>query len=626
MKAVFALLASAALLVGCGPREQKPPNVLLISVDTLRADRLGCYGAAAVETPAIDALARSGVRFENAFSPVPLTLPAHWTLHTGTEPWVHGVIDNGMVLARPPAATLAERFSAAGYDTAAFVSAFVLHRSFGLDRGFARYDDGPAADAALDQAMHATAPADERIGRALRWLQAKRTADGEKAARPFFLWLHLFDPHAPYHPPSEFRARYQGRLYDGEVAFVDSQVARLLAELERLGVAERTVVALTADHGESLGEHGEQTHGVLLYEATLRVPLIFRLPGGRRAGELRADAAALADVAPSLLALAGLPAEPAAGGRDLFAGAGATRRLGAISEAPRRRLGWAPLYALRDGSWKYIAGPRPELYDLGADPGEKRDLLATERRRGAELARGAREIEDALQKRLAAGDTGEAGAEARAALAALGYVGVSPGGPTNGALPDPKERIAWLGELDRAYQLFAEGRLDQAEAQFRLLLAEADSPPPSAIEGLARVAQMKGDAKSAEAHYRRLLVLDPENVGALAQLLLLTRGRGDQAAAVALGRRLAGVAPRDANASRLLAESLAAAGDAAAAEKEWIRGLEASPRAGWLRLGYARFLAAAGRGADAKSVLEKLLAEKDLPDDLRQEAEALSRP
>lgn len=622
MRAVFALMASAALLAGCGLDERRPPNVLLISVDTLRADRLGCYGAAAVETPAIDAMARSGVRFENAFSPVPLTLPAHWTLHTGTQPWVHGVVDNGMVLARPPASTLAERFSAAGYDTAAFVAAFVLHRSFGLDRGFDYYDDGPAADAALDQVMHATAPADERVGQALRWLQSREKKAAEPS-RPFFLWLHLFDPHSPYAPPSEFRARYRDRYYEGEVAFVDTQIARLMAGLERSGEAAETLVVLTSDHGESLGEHGEQTHGVLLYEATLRVPLIFRLPGGRRAGELRNDAATLADVAPSVLELAGLPPEPVADGRDLFASSRENRRLGAISEAPRRRLGWAPLFALREGPFKYIGGPRPELYDLAADPGERRNVLDEQRRRGADLARGVGEIEAEMRSRLAAGGADEPGAETRAALAALGYVGSAAAGKGAAALPDPKENIAWLGELDRAYQHFAEGRLDLAEAGFRGLLANADQPSSNALEGLARVALLRGDPAAAEGAYQRLLEVDPESLTALAQLTLLARDRGDRPAALARARRLAEIAPRDANASRLLAESLAASGDAAAAEAEWQRGLAASPRAGWLRLGYARFLATTNRGGEARRELDLLLAKKDLPEDLRQAAQAL---
>lgn len=292
--------------------------MLLVSIDTLRPDRLGCYGATQLETPAIDALARSGVRFENAFTPVPLTLPAHWTLFTGIEPWHHGVVDNGMTLA------------------------------------------------ALDQILHATGRADERVDRALSWLRRERT-------RPFFLWLHLFDPHAPYDPPEDFRARYAGRPYDGEVALVDTQVARLLAAIDRSGKAGNTVVVVVSDHGESLGEHGEQTHGVQLYDATLRVPLIVRLPGALTAGEVRRDEVTLADVAPTMLALADLAAAPGVDGRDLFGALGSPRRLGAISESPHRRHGWATMVAVRNAGWKYIAGPRPELYSFTDDPQETKD-------------------------------------------------------------------------------------------------------------------------------------------------------------------------------------------------------------------------------------------------------------
>lgn len=615
---VFAL---ALLAAGCGKTtEQSRPNIVLISVDTLRADRLGSYGAQAVETPAMDALARQGIRFENTSTPVPLTLPAHWTLHTGVEPWHHGVVDNGMSSLAPPA-TLAERLSAQGYDSAAFVAAFVLHRSFGLDRGFGHYDDGPAADAALDQVVHATAPADERVGRALRWLQ-----DGRQGSRPFFLWLHLFDPHAPYQPPQDFRARYAGRPYDGEVAFVDSQIARLMAGLDRLGVAESTVVVLTSDHGESLGEHGEQTHGVLLYEATLRVPLIVRLPAGEFAGEVRSEAATLADVAPTLLARVGLPAGSGVDGRDLFdKEAGGVRQLGAISEYPRRRLGWASLLAVREGPWKLIAAPRPELYRLSDDPAERRNLFDDERRQAVALARGAEVIALELGKRREAGNTAEPDAEDRAGLAALGYVGGTPKDLASASRPDPKDVVGSLGELDRAYQLFAEGRFEEAEQRFRQLLNEANFPKVAALEGLARVARLQGKKKEAAAAYSRLLEVDPESVSALAQLILLARERGDAAAALEKARRLKELAPRDAAASRLLAEALVAAGQKDAAEAEWMQGLAAAPDAGWLRLSLARFLRAEGRWPEAREHLDRLLAAEkvSLPEDLRQAAAEL---
>lgn len=611
-------VATGAIAVpgsGCRPAVRPPPNVVLVSIDTLRPDRLGCYGGTTVETPAIDSLSTAGVRFENAFTPVPLTLPAHWTILTGVEPWHHGVVDNGMALSAAPAATLAERFAAAGYDTAAFVSAFVLHRTFGLDRGFARYDDGPAADAALDQLLHETAPADERVDRALGWLRRERT-------RPFFLWLHLFDPHAPYAPPQGFRARYAGRPYDGEVAFVDTQVARLLAALDRSGLTGRTLVVLLSDHGESLGEHGEETHGVLLYDATLRVPLVLRLPGTLPAGEVRREAVGLSDVAPTILALAGLPATPGIDGRDLFGRAGPPlRHLGAISEYPRRRFGWAPLVAIREEGWKFIAAPRSELYRTADDPGELVDRRAGEPARAAGLARAARKLETTLNERLSARGAADPGREAQARLSALGYVSGPPS--ASSAAADPKDVVGSLGELDRAYQLFAEGKLDEAEIRFRALLDKAELPSTAALEGLGRLALLRGDETEAEALYLRLLARDPEALGPLAQLVRLARERGDHATEVLRARRLVFLAPADGGSSRLLAEALLAAGDSAGAEAEFRRGLSVAPRSGWLRLGLARFLVAAGRGLEADRELDRIASDGDLPGDVAAAAKAL---
>lgn len=588
-------------------------NVLLISIDTLRADRLGCYGAEAVETPAIDRLAAEGVRFENAFSPVPLTLPAHWTIHTGVEPWHHGVVDNGMTLQTPPAATLAERFTAAGYDTAAFVAAFVLNRSFGLDRGFARYDDGPAADAALDQAFHATAPADERVGRALSWLRKPRS-------RPFFLWLHLYDPHAPYLPPPAFRALYPDRLYDGEIAFVDTQIARLLAALENSGIADQTLVVLLSDHGESLGEHAEATHGVLLYDSTLRVPLVFRLPGGPGVGSVRQDPAALADVAPTVLALAGLEPEAGLDGIDLLARRQPSdRQLAAISETPHRRLGWASLVAIREGPWKYILAPRPELYRLADDPHELIDRLPSELATAADLEDAARRVAGTLRRVLEKRGTTESGVEEQARLAALGYLQGSPERSSRGA--DPKDAIGFLAGLDRANQLIGEGRLAEAEVAFRAF-ADREPPPLAALEGLGRIALLQGRQAAAEQFYARLAALDPDSVTALAQLVRLARERGDLTTAIEHARKLARLAPNDGAASRLLAETLLAAGDPAAAEAEWRRGLEVAPRSGWLRLSFARYLAAAGRQREAAAELDLVLADEERSGELAAAAQA----
>lgn len=615
------------------PPPPAPRNVLLVSIDTLRADHLGCYGATAIETPAIDRLAEEGVRFERAFTSAPLTLPAHWTIHTGREPWRHGVVDNGMapsaaVTAREELPTLAERFASSGYDTAAFVAAFVLHRSFGLDRGFATYDDGPAADAALEQPFHATAPADERVGRALAWLRQERH-------RPFFLWLHLFDPHAPYAPPPAFRTLYPGRPYDGEVAFVDSQIARLLAALDRLGERERTIVVLLADHGESLGEHGEETHGVLLYDATLRVPLIVRAPGQVPSGTVRHDPVTLADVAPTVLGLAGLAPLRLTDGIDLFATApsASSRQLTAISESPRRRFGWAVLTAVRDDNWKYILGPTSELYDTATDPSESRNLLSTNAPRGQELESAARRTAALLRQRLDGVEPRAPDAEERARLAALGYLdGPTPQttGPSNLLAPThPREGIGTLAAIDRAYQALSEGRFGDAESDFRALLSLAP-PPLAALEGLGRVARLQGEPEAAERWLEAVLDRDPTAVAVLAQLVTLARDRGDRAEALRRARKLAELAPTDPGASRLLAEALLAAGLAPEAEAEWRRGLDRSPDAGWLRLGLARYLANAHRAREAAAELDRLFADaassSDLLEEVRKLRESLGAP
>ncbi|HXU29770.1 MAG TPA: sulfatase-like hydrolase/transferase, partial [Thermoanaerobaculia bacterium] len=453
---------------------------------------------------------------------------------------------------------------------------------------------------------------DERVDRALAWLRKERT-------KPFFLWLHLFDPHAPYDPPAEFRARYADRPYDGEVAFVDTQVARLLAALDRSGAARNTLVVLLSDHGESLGEHGEQTHGILLYDATLRVPLIFRLPGTLPAGKVEREPATLADVAPTILALAGLAPKPGIDGRDLFGSDRSARRLAAISESPRRRFGWAPLTAIRDGGWKYIAAPRPELYEVALDRGETSDRIGQEAERAAPLARAAREVEKAMRERLAARTASEPRREDQARLSALGYLS---GGAAVGKAPDPKDVIGSMAELDRAYQLFSEGRLDEAEIRLRSLLGHDEIPSPAVLEGLARLARLRGRDAEAEALYLRWLEQDPDAVGALAQLILLAQKRGDHRLEVERARRLTALTPADGGASRLLAEALWHAGEVKPSDTEWRRGLAAAPGAGWLRLGFARFLIATGRQAEARQELLRIKADETLPGELSEKAAA----
>ncbi|MET0555494.1 MAG: sulfatase-like hydrolase/transferase [Vicinamibacteria bacterium] len=608
-------LACALTAASCGRRAEAPPqpNVLLVTIDTLRADRLGCYGRTTAETPAIDGLARGGLLFRRAYSPVPLTLPAHATMLTGLEPAAHGLLDNGMVARELGAPTLAERLSAAGYDSAAFVAAHVLNRVFGLDRGFAVYDDGPAEAEGGDGFFHGVADARGRVDAALEWLRRPRPGR-------FFLWVHLYDVHAPHVAPEGFGARFAD-VYDGEVAYVDSQVARLLRALDTMGVAGRTLVVVTADHGEALGEHGEQTHGILLHDATLHVPLVLRLPDRVPAGVVSDRQVGLADLAPTVLGLAGLAPNERAHGVSLLSDPKTERPLWAASEYPARQYGWARLRALRSGGQKYVEAPRPELYDLARDPGELRNLAAERADEAARWSARLREVERGLAEQATGQAPAEADAETRERLAALGYGGVAVAAPPPASgLEDPKDRVAEIGRIERAFEALERGDTGSARALFEEAVARFPGSR-SAWTGLGQTAAAAGDARTAEKHLLRALAIDPSRAETLLRLAALAEARGDRETEIRHRRRLVELFPRHAASRRRLAGALEGAGRPAEAEAALREGLalEADPRATQRVL--ARFLIARGRSEEARALVEEL-RRADASD---PEVEALTR-
>ena len=357
--ALAAALLAAGISTGCGQR----PNVLLITMDTTRADRLGLYGYERAETPAIDGVGEEAIVFERCFSPVPLTLPAHSSLMTGLYPPRHGVRANGAVVA-PEAETLAEILRREGYATGAAVGAFVLDSQFGLGQGFDHYDDEtqPRQRRFFYTERHAELVTDA----ALAWWNKQST-------RPVFLWVHYFDPHAPYEPPG-FDATFSHRhAYDAEISFVDQQVKRLVEAFD----TSETMVILTADHGEALGEHGEASHGLFVYNATLRVPLIVRFPDRRHAGQRISTPVSLVDVLPSLMSWIDLPIPPNLDGVPLPLEEGAAGRpIYFENDHLPSRFGWSRLDGVLDGDVKFIRAPRPELYDLAADRYEEHNLYA----------------------------------------------------------------------------------------------------------------------------------------------------------------------------------------------------------------------------------------------------------
>jgi len=477
---IATLLPWAAAAFGPeGPGSQT--SILLVTIDTLRADRVGCYGARGVQTPTMDALAAQGVRFENAYAQVPITLPSHAVILSGTYPTYNGVRDFTGTGVPANVGLIAEAFQRQGYRTAAFVSAFVLDSSWGFRRGFETYDDH------FDPRQFETRNpgsierrADETIDRALAWF--KTHGSGREATRPFFVWLHLFDPHSDYNPPEPFRSQYAGRLYDGEVAYTDSQLARLFDHLKRTGVYDRALIVLLSDHGESLGEHGEDEHGFFIYHSTLRVPMIFKLPSRSAGPRVVRQPVGTIDVAPTLLELLKIrdPLSRQFQGTSLASlllgkAADSDQRVYAETYYPRNSFGWSPLRSLTTRRYHYIDAPRPELYDLASDPEENSNLLASKRAEAAALRERLLDVERRYAAQAAPARSGPPlSPETLEKLKSLGYVAYSaPAASTaTASLADPKDRVKVFKTILRAADLASAGRLDSSNTLLRSIEAE----------------------------------------------------------------------------------------------------------------------------------------------------------
>jgi arylsulfatase A-like enzyme/Tfp pilus assembly protein PilF len=493
------------------------PSIVLITLDTIRADHLGCYGYSQIETPNIDRLAADGIRFANAYTQVPITLPAHVTLLTGTYPMFNGVRDFTSAGLPGSVPTLAEVLRRQGYRTAAFVSSFVLNSMWGLDRGFELYDDQVPLDPTRRKDLFLLERSgDQTVDRLLGWLN-------QNSANPFFVWLHLYDAHSPYYSPDPFRSRYAGRPYDAAIAFEDEQVGRVIARLQALNLYHNTLVVLASDHGESLGEHGESEHGFFVYNATLRVPLIVKAPAGivhattgavtnasigttqgtaggtpalhqgrgatnplegTMQGVVVAEPVELVDVARTIGAVAKLrPAETRSfQGRSFLETsdrASTAEGPAAYAESyyPLNSFGWHELRAIVTSRFKYIDAPRAELYDLRSDPEEQSNIIA----RNSAVAAALRDRLSKLETRFAA-QSKSAGPlpldpETLEKLKSLGYVGYkAPSADNRGDAgeADPKDKITTFNRILRAGDLTRTGMY--AEADRVLLRLEQEEP------------------------------------------------------------------------------------------------------------------------------------------------------
>jgi len=581
---LFLALAAICALATPQPAPRKlPPNVILITLDTVRADHLACYGYDRIQTPTLDGLARDGVVFERAISQVPLTWPSHAAILTGTYPFQNGVQDfTGQPLA-PQFHSVAQALKQHGYATGAVVSAFVLDRSWGLNRGFDFYDDAFSAETFQKKDIGLVdRKAAESVTHAIGWL--KKTPH-----RPFFLWLHLYDPHSPYDPPEPYRTQYQDHLYDGEIAYADHELGRLVAFLKQNQLYDHTLIAFLSDHGESLGEHGEHEHGFFVYNSTVHIPLIVKPPAGSgiRPGRAVRPVETVA-VAPALLQLVGVkdPIEKQFHSHGLF-GADAEKEDASYSETfyPFSSFGWSPLHALETSRYHYIEAPVPELYDVVADPEEKNNLASQQTATVAVLKD---KVASLLREKPFSpppGANANLSPDAAEKLRALGYVSyrsaVTPEALAKG-LADPKSRL-WefnsILEAGDAFQVndFPTGqdlleKVREKDPQMYIvpfMLGEvalrqqkwADASTElkqcldlnpnfdQAMVGLGRALMNQNNPEEAKAWVSKALKYNPQNYRAWYELAFI-ESKGDKAAALTAYEKTISIQPNFALARR----------------------------------------------------------------------------
>lgn len=510
------------------------PNVLLITIDTLRADRLGAYGYRLAATPTLDQLAREGVRFADATTYAPLTYPAHVTLLTGRYASAFGVKANGSTPLAESAVTIAEHFKSAGYDTAAFVLSAVLDSAYGLSQGFDLYDDDFS-----DDARSASVALSELQRRAAEASAAFLTWAGAGRRRPWFAWIHFYDPHLPYDAPARYRALARGRPYDAEIAYVDATLGDLLKRIDR----RSTALVITSDHGESLGEHGESDHGFFLYDSTLRVPLVVAAPG--LAARVIREQVRTADVAPTLAALAGTSFAAEDGVSLLALARGEPRRDTPVAYAetwyPRLHFGWSELRAARVGEWKYIAAPRPELYDLRIDAGERHNIVGEKSVVAGRLATDLAAVAATLNEAPAAKTPAAApDPEAVRRLQALGYVGSFAPAVSGTSADNPADRILQYQRyrtlFNRALGALSRGDAATAAAVLKqLLAANVRAFEAHLYLGNAYAALKNHDAALGE--YDAAVQLNPDLTAAHFEAAKVFSARGEIAAAVARCRQ-----------------------------------------------------------------------------------------
>ena len=567
------LLAPAtASILSCGGASAAPAarNIVLITIDTLRADRVGAYGARRITTPTFDALAADGVLFEKAFTPMPLTAPSHATMLTGRYPITHGVRMNGTSILAEGETTLAEIARERGMRTAAVVSCLVLASRFGLNQGFdLYYEEGISGTPEQHGLWYDERKAVKSVARAVKWLEAE-------SDRPFFLWLHLFDPHHPFDPPEPFKSSYKDRPYDGEVVYTDRALRRFIDALKTTGHYDDSLIIFAGDHGESLGEHEENFHGTFVYEVTSRVPLIIRAPGGRRGARV-ADIASTIDILPTALEAIGAPVPADVQGYSLLPavmgkGRVPARTLYLESIYPSATYGWAEVRGVRTPDLKFIDLPTPELYDLNEDSRELNNLHEKDPRRAQGVRAEYRETVARLSETARTdSSTADLDDEFRNRLLSLGYIAGTESKARRGKPRDPKQVVPLVEPLGYAGTLIRDRKYDEA---VKLLEQAVNADPENklGLMNLGRAYSGAGNRPKAKETLRRAIEIypDAEEIYRLLGWMLISDKEYDEAAA--LMARLVGQAPRSGQAHYLY-------GFAWFYAKKWDRALQAFEQA-----------------------------------------------
>ncbi|HEX6504690.1 MAG TPA: sulfatase-like hydrolase/transferase [Terriglobales bacterium] len=621
-------------------RASAAPNVVVITIDTLRADHLGCYGYKQIHTPNIDGLAADSARFERAYTPVPITLPSHTVIFTGTYPALNGMHDFSGNRLGPQQQTLAAVLKENGYTTGAVVASAVLDSRFGLNRGFDYYYDhfdfNRLEESNLDEMER---PGNVVADQVLEWL-------GKNYQNRFFLWMHLYDPHYPYRPPAPYSEEYKSRPYDGEIAFADEQVGRLLRFLKEKGLYRNTLIVLSGDHGEGLGEHGEATHGFFIYNSTLHVPLMFHLPGPVTVRDV-ASLASTVDIMPTILEALKIPVPGQVQGKSLLPVISGKKRdeapiyLYAETFLPRLHFNWSELRAVESERYHFILAPKPELYDLAKDPNEAQNLYSEKKAVSEELrAKLAAIIHEYTPGQELAEKTGLDPALMER-LKSLGYAGFSGGGAadvSNSELPDPKDRIQVYELISKAIEESQHGEYEPSVEKLNAALkTEPQSVPVHYLQGLNyyRLGQYSdavsefqkalqlspdyalaafhlglayartGQSEEAIATLKRTLELDSTNFSASYDLGLLYRQKNMNTEAAAAFRHSIEVAPDYVPGHMALGELLLDEGQLDEAISELRQAVALAPQQSGTHAALAKALASKGLSIEAQQEMRK---------------------